>query len=407
MKILMVNKFYYRKGGSETYYFALKELLESHGHTVIDFSMQDDKNYGSAYEGYFVENVDYNANNGIAAKIHMAMNIIYSKEAKRKFEKLVLATKPDVIHLHIFQHQISPSILDVIKKYQIPTVYTAHDLKMICLNYKMFHHNQICEACKDGKIYKCLFRKCVKDSYVKSLINVLEGYVHKIKKSYDVISLIITPSLFYKKKFEEFGIDSDRVVHIPNFIMQKENVCPDFSRIGNSYVWLGRLSEEKGIWTLVKAFADTGISLEIIGTGPLENDLRNYVEIGKYTNVHVHGYKSGEELQNIVKNAKAIVITSEWYENGPYSVIEALQMGKPIVAANIGGIPEMIRDNGILFESGNDLSLKQAVSAMEKKNRIELQKFGWESYKLFRENYTEDVHYEMLKEAYKKIGVQI
>ena len=137
MKILMVNKFFYIKGGSETYYFALKRKLEEEGHQVIDFSMKDEKNFESPYSDFFVANVDYSGNSSLSAKLKMAANIIYSKEAKEKFESLVLKEKPDIVHLHIFQHQISPSILDVCKKYNIPTVYTAHDLKMICLKMPM------------------------------------------------------------------------------------------------------------------------------------------------------------------------------------------------------------------------------------------------------------------------------
>ena len=168
MKILMVNKFFYIKGGSETYYFSLKRKLEEEGHQVIDFSMKDEKNFESPYSDFFVDNVDYSGNSSLSAKLKMAANIIYSKEAKEKFESLVLKEKPDIVHLHIFQHQISPSILDVCKEYNIPTVYTAHDLKMICLNYKMMHHGRICEDCRDGHFYHCAFNKCVKDSFSKS-----------------------------------------------------------------------------------------------------------------------------------------------------------------------------------------------------------------------------------------------
>jgi glycogen synthase len=172
MKILMVNKFHYVKGGSERYYFALKRLLERHGHTVIDFSMKDEKNEPSAYSEYFVDNVDYNQNPGTWDKVKMGLNIIYSKAARDKFEALVQKEKPDVVHLHLFQHQLSPSILDVLKKYEIPAVYTAHDLKMLCLNYKMMHHGKVCEECRGGKYYNCAKNRCVKDSFAKSCINV-------------------------------------------------------------------------------------------------------------------------------------------------------------------------------------------------------------------------------------------
>ena len=195
MKILMVNKFFYIKGGSETYYFALKRMLEAKGHTVIDFSMKDEKNFDSPYVEYFVEAVDYNGGMSKKQQLKAAKNIIYSTEAKRKLEKLIQETKPDIAHLHIFQHQLSPSILDVLKKYNIPTVYTAHDLKMLCLNYVMMTHGQLCEKCKDGHYINCLKQKCVKNSTLKSSINVIEGYLHKWRKSYDAIDVILTPSI--------------------------------------------------------------------------------------------------------------------------------------------------------------------------------------------------------------------
>ena len=198
MKILMVNKFYYIKGGSETYYFALKRLLEAKGHKVIDFSMKDERNFDSPYSDYFVEGVDYNGSMGIGDKLRSAMNIIYSHEAAKKIESLIQATHPDICHLHIFQHQLSPSILKVLKKYNIPTVYTAHDLKMLCLNYVMMTNDgQVCEKCKGGKYMNCLKQKCLKNSTAKSAICVTEGYLHKWMKSYDQIDREgVAPSQF-------------------------------------------------------------------------------------------------------------------------------------------------------------------------------------------------------------------
>lgn len=288
MKILMVNKFFYIKGGSETYYFALKHLLEAQGHTVIDFSMQDEKNFSSKYSKYFVENVNYNSAGGLQKQLKAGFNIVYSKEAKKKFEQLVIATRPDIIHLHIFQHQLSPSILDVIKKYNLPTVYTAHDLKMLCLNYKMMHHGQICEECKGQKYYRCAVNKCVKESFAKSCINVAEGYIHKWRHSYDVIDKIITPSAFYKKKFEEFGIPGKRVVHIPNFLdtekpeINKTNDCEEY------YLYFGRLSEEKGVLTLLRAFQGIDAKLYIVGTGPIKSDIEEYISAESITLSLIH-----------------------------------------------------------------------------------------------------------------------
>jgi len=153
MKILMVNKFFYIKGGSETYYFSLKKLLEKNGHEIIDFSMKDKKNFKSKYCNFFVDGIDYNKEQSLFSKIKVGLKIIYSFEAKRKLEKLIKETKPDIAHLHIFQHQLSSSILDVLKRYNIPIVYTAHDLKMICPNYKMFTYNKYVNNAKMRNIF--------------------------------------------------------------------------------------------------------------------------------------------------------------------------------------------------------------------------------------------------------------
>ena len=405
MKILMVNKFYYIKGGSETYYFELKRLLESKGHTVIDFSMQDEKNFVSPYSNYFVENVDYNNKEGIFSRIKAAADIIYSFESKRKFERLVNEVKPDCIHLHIFQHQISPSILDVIKKYHIPTIYTDHDLKMLCLNYKMMHHGKLCEQCRGGKYFYCVLNKCVKDSYLKSCVNVVEGYVHRWRHSYDAINVIITPSLFYKKIFEKFGINCNRVIHIPNFIDFNKHEIEFSEDRENYYLYYGRLSKEKGIMTLIKAVENLNVQLKIAGTGPLEEDVRQYVADKKISNIMFLGFKTGKDLSNIVGNAKAIILPSEWYENGPYSAIEALQLGRPIIGADIGGIPELIDNNGYLFKSRNIDSLKDAILKLEKLDNEQYGVFKDNSLNLFERNYTNEKHYRLLKEAYRRAGI--
>lgn len=407
MKILMVNKFYYIKGGSETYYFSLKRMLEQHGHTVIDFSMKDEKNFESPYSDFFVENVDYHGDGGIYSKIKMAIKIIYSYEAKKKFEQLVIAEKPDLIHLHIFQHQLSPSILDVAKKYKIPTVYTAHDLKMVCLNYKMMHHGKICEECKDGRLYHCATNKCVKSSFFKSCINVIEGYLHKWKKSYDVIGTIITPSAFYQKKFEEFGVSSKRIMHIPNFLdrdMPKVN-CSDDSK--KYFLYFGRLSEEKGVLTLIDAVANTNMPLYIVGKGPMENEILSYLTKHKITNVKLLGFKSGQDLVDIIGNSRAVVLPSEWYENGPYSAIEALQLGRPIIGANIGGIPEIVKENGYLFDSGDVRSLHNVLDKIYQMDDATYCQLEQAAFKLYDEVYTEKVHFDMLRQAYKKVGIEL
>ncbi|MCR5785143.1 MAG: glycosyltransferase [Eubacterium sp.] len=399
MKILLVNKFHYIVGGSETYYFALKNLLEEMGHEVIEFSMKNENNLPSKYEKYFVEGVDYNARMGVLDKMRAAAGIIYSFEAKRKFKKLVKDTNPDIVHLHLFQHQISPSILDVIKEFKLPCVYTAHELKMICPNYKMLSHGKICEKCKGEKYINCLKNTCVKDSKLKSALSFAEGYVHKIRKSYDAIDFIITPSDFYKKKFEEFGVDEKRLISIPNFLDRK---TPDFKNSGKSeHLYLGRLSEEKGIETLIDAIKTTDEVLNIVGGGALKESLEKKIKKENIKNVNILGFKSGQELIDIVGNAKSVILPSQWYENGPYSAIEALQMGIPVIGANIGGIPELIENNGYLFKPGDVNELREKILLLSSLKKDEYEKMKNASRQLFERKYTAGAHYPKLMKVYE------
>lgn len=407
MKILMVNKFYYIKGGSETYYFALKRLLKLKGHTVVDFSMKDEKNFPSPYERYFVDNVDYNGKQSILDKIKMGMNIVYSFEAKKKLEQLIIDTKPDIAHLHIFQHQLSPSILDVFKKYNIPVVYTAHDLKMLCPNYKMLTHGRICEECKGDKYTCCLKNKCVKDSNIKSLINVIEAYFHKWKQSYDIINTVVTPSAFYRNKFIEFGIKPQRVIHIPNFLdVEKPNINASSDR-EQYFLYFGRLSEEKGIMTLIKAIEGLDTLLYIVGTGPCKEEIESYIGNNGIKNIKVLGFKRGQELTDIIGNSKAVILPSEWYENGPYTAIEALQLGRPLIGSDLGGIPELIDGNGFVFEHGNVEELKEIIEKFSTVAEKSYQKMCVQSIAIFMNSYTANKHCNLLLDVYSKVLAKV
>lgn len=401
MKILLINKFHYVVGGSETYYFALKKLLEAKGHEVIEFSMKHEKNIPSDYDRYFVDGVDYNGKMSALDKIRAAKNIVYSNEAKDKVRQLVIDTKPDIVHLNLFQHQLSPSILDVFREFDIPVVYTAHELKMICPNYRMMYRNVICEECKGGKYYKCTKNRCVKDSLSKSIVSTIEAYYHSIRKSYDVIDYIITPSEFYGRKFVEFGVAQERVIPVANFLDRETPNVNEFDGPAY-YLYLGRLSEEKGILTLVDAFKELDDVLYIVGRGAEEEAIRNKIEQEGLTNIHLLGFKSGQDLIDLVGNAKAVILPSEWYENGPYSAIESLQLSRPIIGADIAGIPELIDGNGYLFESGNYKALRQKIQMMSKLSDEEYVNMTKASKALYDRKYTAEVHYAQLEKIYSK-----
>lgn len=401
MKILSVNKFYYLKGGSETAYFSTNALLEENGHTIIPFSMKNERNFKTPFEIYFIEEVDYDENKQSAIKkILSGFKILWSGEAKKKIAQLIDQEKPDIAHLHIFQHQITPSILWEIKKHKIPIVYTAHDLKLVCPAYLMQNNGQICEKCQGKKFIQCTKNKCIKNSALKSLIASLEGYLHLFIRSYDCVDKIIAPSCFLQSKLMKYRIKADQIVNVPNFIRTDE--FNPAEKTGDYILFIGRLSKEKGVFTLLHAMKSISLPLKIAGTGPEEELLKKFAADHKLEDkVEFLGYKQKSELSEIIRNCTLGVITSECYENYPYSVLEFMACGKPVVGSKLGGIPEMIEHNytGLLFEAGNMKSLSETINLLAS-NPSEIERMGKNARKQVEKNNSPSVYYERLFKVY-------
>ncbi|MDI3496435.1 MAG: hypothetical protein PWQ35_456 [Patescibacteria group bacterium] len=365
MRILQVNKFHYPRGGADKYYLELGEALTVAGHQVAYFSMQHPKNIASDFDKYFVSRLSFNEG-GWRDKLKAPGRIIYSLEAKRKFEALVLDFKPDIIHIHNIYHQLSPSILDVAKKYKIPVVMHLHDYKLICPNYQLFCRGQICEACKKRRYFNCVRRRCFKNSFSQSLLAAIEMTIHhKWLKIYQKnISLFIAPSKFMKNKVSEYGWDEKKIKVIYNFFSNSLKAGAEELRNKKEKDYLfyfGRLSEEKGISTLIEAAALSKQQLKIAGLGP---ELDHLKDLAKKLKVEADflGFKTGEELKKLIMEARAVVLPSIWYENMPLSMLEALSLKTIVIASAQGGLPEIIKPgyNGFLFTAldAKDLATK-------------------------------------------------
>ena len=404
MRVLMANKFHYMVGGSETCYFSMKRLLETRGHTVIDFSMADERNVPSPSSDYFVGNVNYNGKNSLGRQLLLARNFVYSPEAKKKFERLVHDTKPDLVHLHIFHHQLSPSILDVIKKYRIPAVYTAHDLQLLCPNYKMARHGTLCEACLNGQVFSCVRNRCVMDSFAKSALAALENKLHRSREIYGVLRCLILPSEFYRQLFLKAGYAPERLVHIPNFL----NLPPleEAAReTKEPYIlFVGRLCEEKGLRTLLRAAEGADVSLHLAGTGRMEEEIKAALRKPGFSRVKLLGFLESEALTAEMRGASALVLPSEWYENGPYAAIEALRWGRPLIGSRVGGLPELIQENGMLVSPGDAEGFRAAMRAVLALPDAEWKRMSGISLRLYRENHTAERFAEKLGQVYSRLG---
>ncbi len=374
MKILQVNKFYYPKDGVSNYLLGLESKLKELGHEVRIFAMDSPKNVACPDQKYFVSYLSFDKG-GLMNTFRSLGRIFYSFESKRKFQALINDFHPDIIHIHNIYHQISPSILSVARREKIPVVMHLHDYKLICPNYKLFTHGETCERCRGSRYYNCTLNKCVKNSYFKSLAATLEMYFHhNIWHIYEKgIKLFIAPSYFMKETVERFGWPKEKIITVHNFFNdQISNPANKIqSELGDYLLYFGRLSEEKGTSVLIEAIANTNQKLKIAGEGPDELKLRNLVlKLKLEDRISFLGFKTGVELEELINNAKAIVIPSVWYENMPLNMLESMARRKIVIASRIGGMPEIIKDgeNGLLFTPGNANELAKKISELDSLN---------------------------------------
>ncbi len=365
MKILLVNKFLYPKGGSETYVFKLGETLQKFGHQVEYFGLDNEKNIVGNSIGTNVSDMDFST--GIKKNLAAPFRIIYSGEAKKKMLKLLNAFQPDVIHLNNIQFHLTPSIIIAVEKYRkkagrsIKLVYTAHDYQLVCPSHGMFDTSiRVCEKCIGGNYTHCVRTKCMKNSRMKSLLAAADAYYWKHSKAYSYIDSIICPSAFLKSKLDTQKRFADKTVAIHNFIEPREHDAPI---VGEYVLEFGHLSKDKGTNTLLEVASrmpDT--RFVFAGYGKAVEDMKDI------PNAEYVGFKTGKELQDLIAGAAVSVCPSEMYENCPYSVMESQLLGTPALGADIGGIPELIDvgKTGELFEPGNadelELKLKKIIS---------------------------------------------
>lgn len=372
MRVLIVNKFLYPNGGSETYIFEIGKQLEKMGHEVQYFGMEHEERIVGNHAESYTSNMDFHK--GRLAKVTYPFKIIYSIEARKKIKKVLYDFNPEVIHINNFNFQLTPSIIYEIKDYEkgkkvkIPIIYTAHDSQLVCPNHLMQNPltGKRCTECVEKGYKSCIKGKCIHGSRAKSVIGAFEGWLYKKLQTYKYIDCVICPSEFLKKKLVTSQILKDKLVVVPNFINGK---LYDYSDgVKKDYViYFGRYSAEKGIETLLKVCSKLpDVRFVFAGSGPLEN------EVNELNNINNKGFLSGEKLYSLINGALFMVMPSECYENCPFSVMEAIALETPVIGANLGGIPELVMDgiNGELFISGDEEDLYNKIKKLWNDRRL-------------------------------------
>lgn len=364
MKILMINKFLHPAGGAETYVFALGQCLEKLGHEVQYFGMENEKRICGNQKNLYTSPVDFH-HAGRGEKLRYPFRIIYSKEAKQKMEILLQDFCPDIIHLNNFNYQLTPSVLEAAIEWrkkvpQTKIVLTAHDVQLFCPNHMMYRwkDKEVCEKCLHEKYHYCIQGRCIHHSFLRSTIGALEAWYWHKRKIYDHFDLIISPSQFLKKFFDQKEGLRDKTIVMQNFIGE---YTPRDYETENYVLYFGRYSEEKGLEKLLHVCKELqDIPFVFAGKGPMEE------MVSSISNIKNVGFQSGEELEKLIGKARFTICPSICYENCPFSVIESIIHHTPVLGADIGGIPELLHQEtaGKLFRSGDEKDLADAIRTL-------------------------------------------
>lgn len=411
MRILLVNYRYFISGGPEKYMFNIKKMLEDNGHEVIPFSIHSNKNVETEYSRYFVEPIGsrdatYFEECKKTPKViwQMLTRSIYSVEVEKAIRKEIEEVKPDLVYIIHFVNKLSPSVIRGAKKMGKPVVLRLSDYFLLCPRFDFMYEKKPCEECLHKGYRTCIQRRCVKGSLFASAVRVLSMKIHSLLNIYKDVDAFITPSEFLKNKLVANGFDAAKINCIPTFTASKSEVGQP--RIGEYGLYFGRITEEKGVETVVQAFeALPDHKVKIMGDDTTEEAKRliQYVEEKQLKNIEFLGFKGGVELEEIIKGARYTLIPSVWYDNLPNTALESFQYSKPVIASNIGSLPELVLDgvNGYLFEAGDAEDLREKVLMLSDDETVV--KMGAASRARLEDRFAPKKHYDALMRVFDSV----
>lgn len=409
MRICIAHKYYFRGGGTSSYVFSVTDILQRHGHTVVPFSVAYKKSVETPYSRYFVsaplgEDQTHYSHFRLTpmTMLKLVARATYSTEAKRKFSQLLADEQIDLTYVQNVYNYISPSIIDASRKKGVPVVMRLGDFNLACPNYLYLRDNVICEDCKGG-YYHALKHRCVKGSLPATAARVFSMYVHKWMHIYDKVGAFVTPSAFMRADMIKCGFPAEKVHHIRSPIdVGKHEPCYE----NDGYVlYFGRLSQEKGLPILIRAWAEMPTDLKLVFAGEdidnLQAELEELVKSLGLKNVEFVGFKSGADLSNLISRCMFTVVPSTWYDNAPMSVIESMAYGKPVIGTNLGGVPEQLTEAcGRLVSPGSAEELRDVMMDLSSDSE-KLRSMGKAARERVETVYSPEVHYDALIKVFE------
>jgi glycosyltransferase involved in cell wall biosynthesis len=381
MRILQIHNKYLQKGGEDSVLENERKLLSDYGHEV---------------EQLFFDNSSIQ---GIE-KLKLLYKIVFNHNSAQVLKEKIKTFKPDIIHVHNFFYVASPAIFYEAKKQNIPIVLTLHNFRLICSGSLLLREGNVCELCvKKTFPLSGIQHKCFQNSLIKTAQLTLTTSLHKIWGTWkNKVDTYITLTHFIKDKFVHSSLDlnPDKLQVKPNFV--EDLGFQGYDHRQNFFLFVGRLSKEKGIDVLLKATEKHNFSLEIIGGGEMQGLVEEYAQ--NNPNIVYHGFQQKDFIIEKMKSAKALIFPSVWYEGMPMTILESLSTGTPILISDIENLNQMIThlSNGLHFKTGNADDLAEKIKLFEKEQS---EYFYVNARKTYLEHYTPEVNYQNLLSIYQ------
>ena len=396
MNILQVNNYGFVRGGSDQCFIDVSELLIRNGHKVFYLTSANEKNVVDstyAVSGFEVD----------SPSLADIPKFFYSLDAQRKLRKIIERERPDLAHLHIYYGQVTSSILATFKKYDIPVVQTLHEYKLLCPVSSMVRNGRSCELCSGGEFWHAAWYRCKRGSLSRSLISALESYTSDLLGAKHAVDHFMAVSDFVRDKMIEHGLPEEKITTVHNFV--RDEAFVDNEREGKYFLYIGRIEEIKGIRTLIHAMVDMqSVDLLVVGSGGAREQLEQESRRLNLMNVHFLGFKTGQELKDLIAGAICIVAPSEWHETFGLVLVESFAHSRPVIASRMGGMTEVVSDgvDGLLFDAGNVDQLSDALNWMVS-HRQQAVEMGKEGQKKARLRFSADKYYAEFMRVYRKV----
>jgi glycosyltransferase involved in cell wall biosynthesis len=393
LKVLLAHNFYgsTAPSGENSVYLAEKELLKSHGHSIIEFSRHSDEI----------------RNRGFIGKLQGGLATPWNPFTAQKIRQLLKTEKPDILHVHNTFPLLSPSIFHAVKEFPTATVFTLHNYRIFCAAAILMQNTHPCSECLEKQsVFPALKYGCYRESRLATLPMIAMIGLHRRMKTWQKhVDAFITLSDFQRNKLIEFGLPSEKIHIKPHFYPQPPSPRP-WSKRQQKVVFIGRLGAEKGLHVLLDAWKNWGESappLEIIGEGPERIKIEKFIKGNRIDcRVVLMGQLPFVQTQERLAEASLLILPSLCFEGFPMVIREAFALGVPVAASRIGAIPCIIREgvNGVMFTPGDSTDLLKMVKPLWG-NSVKLSDLGEAARKEFEEKYTSDKNYDLLMEIYR------